>query len=205
MGSRARDLISLVVKEGTAPLLKEAGFLKAGFRFHRRLGGVVQVIEFQLSQANFADTGRFYMNVALGFDGLWDLAGVPRPARPKAHECQVSQRLEEVRPGAHAPWDVSASTDLDVLAEDLRGSVSGLLEDLDGITSVQAMLRPGWLRVGADLITRAQLWYVSGDKRAALADLRAASEFFSDRRGMSLGELIVRCRMSGLDPSGHGH
>jgi hypothetical protein len=48
------------------------------------------------------------------------------------------------------------------------------------------------------------LRYVGGDKRAALTDLRAASEFFSDRRGMSLGELIVRGRMSGLEPGGDG-
>jgi hypothetical protein len=62
----------------------------------------------------------------------------------------------------------------------------------------------GWLRVGADLITRAKLRYVGGDYEVALADLRAASEFFSDRRGMSLGELIARCRMSGLGPGGDG-
>lgn len=64
------------------------------------------------------------------------------------------------------------------------------------------MLRSGWLRVGADLITRARLRYVGGDREAALADLRAASESFSDRRGMSPGELIVRGRMSGLDIGG---
>jgi hypothetical protein len=204
MGSRARDLIGLLIGKGTAPLLKEAGFRKSGLRFDRHLGQVVQVIEFQLSQANFADTGRFYVNVGLGFDGLWNLEGRSRPPRPKAHECQVSKRLEEVRPEAPAHWDVSASTDLDALSGDLSGSVSGLLGELDGITSIGAMLEAGWLRIGADLITRAKLRYVGGDHKAALSDLRSASEFFSDRRGMSLGELIGRSGLTGLAPGGDG-
>ena len=78
---------------------------------------MAQVIEFQLSQANFADTGRFYVNVGLGFDRLWELEGRPRPPRPKAHECQVSNGLEEVWREAPAHWDVLASTDLDALRQ----------------------------------------------------------------------------------------
>jgi hypothetical protein len=199
MGQRARDLISAVVARGVAPLLKAVGFRKAGLRFHRPAGEVVQVIDFQLSQANFADTGEFFVNVALGVGRLWDLEGKPRPDRPRPHECQVCKRLEEVVPGAPSGWDVSASTNLDGLAERLSDSISSLLIDLDGITSIEALLRKGWLKVGADLITRAQLRYVSGDHEAALADLRVVAEFFSDRRGMSLAELIRRHGMTGLE------
>ena len=54
----------------------------------------------------------------------------------------------------------------------LSDSISSLLTDLDGITSIEALLRKGWLGVGAELITRAQLRYVCGDHGAALADLR---------------------------------
>ena len=199
MGQRARDLVGAVVARGVAPLLKGAGFRKARpLRFQRPTGEVVQVIDFQLSQANFADTGEFFVNVSLGIDRLWGLEGGPRPARPKVYECQVRKRLEEVVPGAPSRWDVSASTDLDALAERLKDSISSLLVDLDEMTSVESLLGKGWLAVGADLITRAQLRYVSGDHEAALADLREASEFFSDRGGMSLGELIRRHGMSEL-------
>jgi hypothetical protein len=199
MGQRARDLIGAVVARGVAPLLKGSGFRKARpLRFQRLTGEVVQAIDFQLSQANFADTGEFFVNVALGVGRLWDLEGRPRPDRPKPHECHVRKRLEEVVPGAPSGWGVSASTDLDALAGRLSDSITSLLMDLDEITSIEALLSKGWLKVGADLITRAQLRYVSGDHEAALADLREVSEFFSDRRGMSLVELIQRHGMTEL-------
>jgi len=201
MGQRARELIGLAIGRAVAPLLKAAGFRKAGLRFQRVLGEIVQVIDFQLSQANFADRGEFFVNVALGIDRLWVLEGRPRPDRPKVYECQVRRRLEEVVPGAPSCWDVSATTDLDGLAGRLSGSISSLLVDLDEITSVEALLGKGWLEIGADLITKAQLHYVSGDYATAMADLRQASEFFSDRRGMSLGELIRRHGMSELGHS----
>src|SRR5262249_48546380 len=95
-----------------------------------------------------------------------------------------------------AHWDVSASTDLDALAERLTGSISSLLEDLDGISSIKALLDKRWLEIGADLITRSRLHYVSGNHEAALAELREASGVLSDRGGMSLGELIRRNRMT---------
>jgi hypothetical protein len=198
MGMRARELIGVAIGRGVAPLLKGAGFWRAGWRFHRHAVEIVQVIDFQLSQANFADTGKFFVNVALGIGRLWELAGRPIPDRPKPYECQVCKRLEEVVAGAPSGWDVSASTDLDALAGRLSGSISSLLMDLDEITSIEALLGEGWLEVGADLITRAQMRYVSGDHEAALADLREACVFFSDRRGMSLDELIRRHGMTEL-------
>src|SRR3954452_19968823 len=101
MGQRARDLIGAVVVRGVAPLLKGAGFRKARpLRFQRLTGEVVQVIDFQLSQANFADTGEFFVNVALGIDRLWELEGRAPPDWPKSHEFQVRKRLEEVVAGA---------------------------------------------------------------------------------------------------------
>jgi hypothetical protein len=198
MGLRARELIGDAIGRAVAPLLKGAGFRKAGLRFHRVAGQAVLVIEFQLSQANFADTGRFYVNIGIGIDALWELEGRPRPARPKAHDCQVCKRMEEVAPGAPSRWDVSASTDLDALAGRLSASISSLLAELEGITSIEALLDKGWLEIGADLITRSRLHYVSGNHEAALADLREAAGFFADRRGMSLGELIRRNRMTEL-------
>src|SRR3954451_6321120 len=127
MGLRARELIGIAIGRSVAPLLKDAGFRKTRLRFQRVMGGIVQVIDFQLSQANFADTGEFFVNVALGIDELWELEGRPRPDRPKPYECQVRKRLEELVPGAPARWDVSASTDLDALAGRLSGSISSLL------------------------------------------------------------------------------
>ena len=46
--------------------------------------------------------------------------------------------------------------------------------------------------------------FIGGDHEAALSDLRAASEFFSDRRGMSLGDLIGRNGLTGLASGGEG-
>ncbi|MHC5537140.1 DUF4304 domain-containing protein [Singulisphaera rosea] len=198
MGIRAKDIIVDAIGRAVVPLLKDAGFRKTGLRFQRAMGGIVQVIDFQLSQSNFADTGRFYVNVALGFDLLWGLEAKPRPVRPKPHECQVSKRMEELVAGTPDRWDVSASTEIDKLAERLSVSISTLLIDLNGITSIGSLLGKGWQEIGADLITRSRLHYVTGDYEAALADLRRASEFFSDRRGMSLRELIRRNGMSEL-------
>lgn len=99
---------------------------------------------------------------------------------------------------APARWEVSAITDLEAAAARLSGAIPLLLVDLNGITSIETFLSRAWLKIGADLITRAKLHHLSGDREAALVDLRRASEYFSDRRGMSLDELIARTGMIGL-------
>ena len=59
IGLRSKELIGDVIGRKVAPLPKGAGFRKAGLRLHTVTSEVDQVIEFQPSQANFADPVRF--------------------------------------------------------------------------------------------------------------------------------------------------
>jgi hypothetical protein len=195
----AREIISEIVKKGMVPPLKIARFRKYGMRFQRRLNDVVQIVGVQLSQGNFADMGRFYVNVGLGFDKLWSIEPTGILERPKEGECHYSVRLHDVVPQEPQWYPVSSATDVDKLAAEMANAVKLLLTELDTITSTEAMIQRGWLRIGAHRILKARLHYVNGDLESALADLKYAAEFFADRQGMSLNELIVRHKLNELE------
>lgn len=199
---KARDLIQEVATRGAAPGFKAVGFRKAGLRFARRLGGVDQVVEFQLSAYNFADEGRFFINVGLAFDELWALDGEARPERLPASRCHLSLRIADYVPGAPHKWDVSAATDRDALAAELAGHVAALVAELDRLGSIPAALGLPILGQFAGLILRARLRYATGDRTGALADLQAAADAFADRQGMSVAALIERHGLVGLADSG---
>ena len=196
---KARDLIRKVATRGAAPGFKAAGFRKVGLRFTRKLGGVEQVVEFQLSAYNFADTGRFFINVGLAFDELWTLDGVARAERLAASMCPISGRIEDFVTDAPARWDVSAATAGDALAAELAGWTAALLAELDRLGSIPAVLGCEGLVEGA---IRARLRYAIGDRTGALADLRVVAATFTDRQGMSVEELIRRYHLLSLADAG---
>jgi len=198
MNSKASDIIAGIVSRGAAPVLKAAGFKKTALRFYRRRGEVVQVVGFQLSQGNFADKGRFYINVGIGFDKLWQMDSKPMPDRPKEHGGHFYRRLEDLLPDVPFDGNVSGSTDIDATAIELRDRMILLVSLLDPINSTDALLEQNWLHVGADLLLKARMHYVAGDFQAAIAEVKAAAAFFSNRQASTPLDIIRRENMATL-------
>jgi hypothetical protein len=194
----ARDIIVEIVSHGVAPAAKSAGFKKSALNFHRRVASVIQVINFQLSQGNFADQGRFYVNVGLAFDALWLLEGRPIPDRPREVKCHFRRRIEQLVPGVPSAVDVTSKTDIVAASQGLRSNFDRLLTLLDPIQSPEAMLETGWLKIGSEIELRACLNYVLGRYPDAMRDLKEAAEFFSDRQGMSVDALIKQYKLKKL-------
>ena len=160
----------------------------------------MQVIEFQLSQANFADQGTFYINAGLGFDALWASAKTSSVERPKIHECHLQKRIEELLPDAPSSWHVSSESDTADLANEIRVWMTLLMSELDRMRSTAGVLQGNWLKVGSERILKGRLFYVTGDVQSAMIELRAAADFFADRQGMSIQELVQRYSLVELAP-----
>jgi uncharacterized protein DUF4304 len=195
---KAHDLIARLVAVGITPLLRPAGFRKAGFSFHRHLGEVVQVLNVQLSDSNLGERGRFYINVGLNFDRVCLLEGKPINSKPKEYECQLRRRLEQLIHNIHARWEFESEAQSDLLAEPLHSACEQLLVLLNQIDSIEHFLPLNWLQSGSDLGLRAQLHYILGDQAAAIQALQQEQAFFRTRPTWKLDYWLEQRGLSAL-------
>ena len=77
----------------------------------------------------------------------------------------------------------------------MKQSLAKAVAELDAIDSPKGFLSKTWPKVGTDFILEARLQYVVGNYKLALKELRTAADFFSNRQGMSVQELIQREHM----------
>jgi hypothetical protein len=198
--SVAKDIINQIVSQGAGPIAKAAGFKKSALTFTRRRGEVVQVVNFQLSQGNFADTGSYYTNVGIAFDALWRLAREPVAEHPREYQCHFRRRIEQLIPKEPQSQKVTSATDIAAAVKGQASTFSKLLDLIDSIDSPGAMLEKKWLRIGGEIELRACLLYVLGRYEEAAKDIQRVSKFFSDRQGMSVANLIKRLKLTKLSP-----
>lgn len=198
-----RDVVSEAVAVSVAGLARSRGFRKKGLTFRRTHGQTAQVIQFQLSTGNTADDGSFYVNIGISFDAVTALGGSSTGEVVIAGEAvHFAARLEELAPGTPDSWAVTKDTDAHSLGERLGAAIAPVIDRLEAIDSPASMLREFALDQGAERILRAELEYVSGNFKAALAELRLVAAEFADRRGMSVESLIERHHLHELLPSG---
>lgn len=185
---RAPDRIKKEVVPGLAPILKAAGFKRNGVRFFRRLGSTTQVVSLQMSSGNSSAEAQFFVNVGVAVDVL---DSDRPPDRLKHYECELDRRLEGIVT-APATWTVRSSTDTARLCVRLGSCLGALLELLDTVDSPEALVATGLLHEGSDRRASARIRYAMRDDAGALKDLKYLEQFFSDRQGMSVSELIDR-------------
>ena len=192
-----RDTVARIVELGLAGMLRERGFDKHGFVWTRRREGTLQFIALQLSHGNVGEVGRFYVNVALSFDALSKLAADAGSSSvtPEHHH---DRRLEHWIPEAPSSWSIEPATPIEETGRSLADLVARVVSLLDRIESPRSMLEEVPLTAGAELVLRARLHYVEGDDERAMHALRGAAEAFSDRKGMSVADLIARHHLVGL-------
>src|SRR5262245_34236374 len=134
--SPADELLDGVLADGVTPPLRAAGFRKTGRNYHRRLGGAVQVVNVQVSQAATGMEKEFFVNVGVAFDAICDLAGIPVLDRVKEYECSdrgTRSRIADLVPGAPQAWTVRAGEDPSDVAAALHRHMQELVVELDGI------------------------------------------------------------------------
>jgi hypothetical protein len=197
---QATDRLNDLLRQTLVPLAKAARFRKTRLNFHRRLGSVVHVINIQLSQGNTWDEARFYVNIGVSFDELCTLCKQPVNEAPKEYECHWRQRMEQVIDGALPYWTVTATTDLEQMAERLGPAFSNVIENLSEVDSLEQFRRHPWFQIPADPTFKCLAHYAAGDFDAAWGEVQEVAARFSDRRGLSERDLIKRFNLERLKP-----
>ncbi|UWM74990.1 DUF4304 domain-containing protein [Rhizobium sp. WSM4643] len=119
MGGVAKS-IDEVIKRGFAQLLKGEEFKKSGRNWHRPHGEDWLIVNLQASNSNFGENGKFTVNLGVFVAAVASMAGQNaiegKPSEPSA---TLRARLGELVHGRDHWWDVTAATDLDLVAADL--------------------------------------------------------------------------------------
>jgi hypothetical protein len=183
-GSVTARLIDAVIAAGTAPLLKAAGFRKAGRAFQRAAGCLFQVVQFQASQWNTPDHAQFTANLNIVqpfFHEVW--SGRPFPSNPASAAAIVSQRIGLLMPGGRDHWwEVTPATEVGPLGAKVASAVADygltfladyadlerLITELETVPAAWTGLHPG--------VCRAILLASCGDREAARGVLRRVNE-----------------------------
>jgi hypothetical protein len=195
----AKVIITEIVDKSLRPLARSAGFTKSHFNFHRRRGEVVQVMNVQLSQWNFAADGGFFINIGIALDRLCELDGETIQEKPSEVMCHFRPRIAFFCPGAPDQWRISALTNTDEMADRLSTCCVGAIAALDTIDSVSSLLAQAWFRPGADYLLQARLHYVLNQDAEALHYVQLAADFFSDRQNSTVPAIIKRLHLARLD------
>lgn len=114
----AQKAFDSLVASGVWPALRQHGFRRPKYTFHREAALNWQVLNLQKSMYSDRDAVRFTVNVAVGLDRL--RSGVldwPDGKRPAESSCHLRERLGQLLVGRDTWWDVRPDTNLGELAE----------------------------------------------------------------------------------------
>ncbi len=104
--------IDRVIKHALIPHLRSSRFKGSGRTLHRHLEDAVQVVNVQASMSNFADTGRFTLNLGVFFPEVAAFIDPERvPQKPKEYQCTISARIGQAM-GAPTDfwWSIGPNT-----------------------------------------------------------------------------------------------
>jgi hypothetical protein len=200
----ADELLDAVLAHGVGPPLRAAGFRKTGRNLHRRIGGTVQVVSVQVSQAATRTEKEFFVNVGVALDAVCQLAGLPVLDRVKEYECDdrgTRSRLSELLPGAAESWTVRAGQDPADLAETLHRHMQALVSELDRIDGPAAYRSHRWFDRFRPAQVNAQVLYLLGDLAGAFREVQGLASLFADRQNANRVDWWVgRLHLSRLVP-----
>ena len=114
--------IRQIVDRGLGPTLRNAGFHRHGADFSRKYGEALHVINFQLSQWNTTELGKFTLNIGVHFTSVAALlyGKDPMPANPKESRCLLTARVGLLMPDQKDHWwSVTSETNSDSVSEEL--------------------------------------------------------------------------------------
>ncbi|MBB5576414.1 MULTISPECIES: DUF4304 domain-containing protein [Rhizobium] len=172
MGGAAKS-IDEVIKRGFAQLLKSEGFKKSGRNWHRSQGKDWLIVNLQASRWNLEENGKFTVNLGVFVAAVASMAGQNaiegKPSEPSA---TLRTRLGTLVYGRDHWWEVTAASDLDLVAADLAEKMQST-----GIPWLESHLDPS--RLAAALKDSPSLLsfsaaLLSGDRDEATRRLREA-------------------------------
>jgi hypothetical protein len=181
--SQTARQIEAIIAAGPAPILKAAGFRKAGRGFYRTTSGLWQVVHFQASQWNSPLAAQFTVNLNIVqpfFHEVW--SGRPFPANPASAVPILSQRIGMLMPGGLDHWwEVTASTEVNLAGTEIAEAIADLgLPFLTDCADVEKLLQEFEDKQGARIRPRQSLYRAillasRGDKGAAFQAIKEAA------------------------------
>lgn len=179
-----RAAVSDWANTAVEPLLRPHGWARRGLVFERTTSETTQLIECQLSRG--APT--CFINVGLVFTRVSALpASTTGLQVVGGRAVHAGGRLDAFVSGVAEEFAVPAD-----LTEGLAQSVATLALRWATITDASSALAVLDLSKGVHKVLRAQLRWLSGDAAGALTDLQTVAAEFSERRNMTLPDLIAR-------------
>lgn len=140
-------LISDLIRQSVALLLKEHGFVKKGNTWNRRLREVVHVIDLQESRYDDNRRVRFTLNVGVASPEAYAICWGPSvPSFLQETDCILRKRVGEflnLTDGSMALdywWKLSSAGDVTIIGKEVATAIRvRLLPYLDGISSTEAL------------------------------------------------------------------
>jgi len=128
-----------LITETVQPLMKAHGYLKDGLTFWRTANRLVYIVNFQKDKYNSGGHFAFCVNCGIYSAAYARVLGRDALPKPRATECQVRYRIEEI-PGAAYQWyRMEEWSDTD-LCEALTSGLAKLERFFDKITRVEDMI-----------------------------------------------------------------
>jgi hypothetical protein len=139
----ARDEIKAIVKYALVPPMKERGYKKNAYTWHKQDAEVVKVLNVQLSQWNTSDEAQFTVNLGVYHAEFHALRGSAPPSKNlKEYECDVRLRIGDLMTGCDHWWCVASNKDNEEVAREFKDSIeTRALPWLDGFGGLEDMLR----------------------------------------------------------------
>jgi hypothetical protein len=201
MSPERRAMLRLITS-AVVPVTRPAGFRKSGQTFHRRRGEAVQLIGFRMAGAGDREFGG---DIALAFDSLCQLAGLPVLEKPKESECDgrgTRGDLNQFVPSAPWLWTVRVKGDNSAVTRSLQRCVAAAIKELDQIDGIRAFAEHRWFRRYVPAPWRASVLYLLGRWDEAAREIEALAAQFHDRQNACRAEWwLERLHLTGLRAS----
>ena len=150
--TRLRDIVGSRV----APLLKSAGFKKAGYSWNRNRGDFVDVINLQVGKGSEKAREYFTLNAGVCVREWVGMIWKKSPAKVVHEtECTVRGRISEIEAGLRQDardkwWTIESDADAVAVGDDLMSAISDsvlpFLKRISSISDVHSLLSnlSGW-------------------------------------------------------------
>src|SRR5262252_4164422 len=117
-------LIEEVIRLDLGPTLKGLGFKKSGRSFYRHVDKILQIVNVQSSQRNYAGRGTFTINLGVFYPAVSKTRGLSVSKTPKEYDSTLRTRIGKLLPGGLDHWwEVDSGTRISALAEEINRAV----------------------------------------------------------------------------------
>lgn len=132
----ATAVVSVLVRDWIAPLMKTRGYLGRGPTWRRSEGPFVHVINLQRRKGNSWHRAEFYLNGAVYVRALDELLGARVLSVPQEYNGHVRLRPNELPGSMPQSHTVTPDTDVQAVGPIVAANLTALIDAIEGLATV---------------------------------------------------------------------